>query len=437
MIIVILKMAAVVALVFANAFFVAAEFALVSVRRTKIEQLIREGNAPAKAVRHVINDPDRFIAATQLGITIASLGLGWIGEPALAHFIEPLLQALPQNWIAPTAHVVAAGAIAFTIITFLHVVLGELAPKSVALQYPVKTSLLVARPTALFENLFRPVIWLLNGTGNLLLRTVGLSRPRGHQLVHSVEELMMLVRTSREGGVLEAAEQEMLYNVFRFSDIPARQVMVPRTEMVCLSADASPNEVIDLAARHPYSKFPVYEQDLDNIIGIVHTRELLRFLQSGRYESSIRGLMHKPFIVPESIRVGDLLAQLKQRRIHMAILMDEFGGTAGLVTLEDLVEEIMGDVQDQFDTAEPEIQVLPDGSAILSGLVAIEEINEHFDLKLKDPNYDTIAGFVLGQLGRMATVGDEVETQGVRLRVEALDGLRIARLSLFRTDLEG
>jgi len=226
----------------------------------------------------------------------------------------------------------------------------------------------------------------------------------------------------------------MIQAVFDFGDTLARQVMVPRTEMIAVDADAPFSEVVQLAQEYPLTKFPVYEGDPDNIIGIVHVRDILRALaqgKGGRKETSVRGIMREALFMPESIRVNDLLAEFRARRQHIAILLDEYGGTAGLVTLEDLLEEIVGEVRNPFEQGEPEIQRLPDGSALVNGLTPIEEINDAFDLDLHDPNYDTIAGFVLGKLGRMAQVGDEVEADGVRLRVEALDGLRIARLSLF------
>jgi len=242
----------------------------------------------------------------------------------------------------------------------------------------------------------------------------------------------MLVEASHEGGVLAADEREMLHAIFDFGQLAARQVMVPRTEMVCLPATASLDEVAQLAAEHALTKFPIYEGDLDHILGIVHIKDLVRVMYTkSEKATSVRGIMRSALFLPENVRIDDLLIQFRRRRQHIAILLDEYGGTAGLVTLEDLLEEIVGDVQDAFDREEPEIQRLPDGSVLLSGLVQIEEVNEEFGLDLSDPHYDTIAGYVLGRLGRLARVGDAVKAGGIRLRVEALDGLRIARLSLF------
>jgi len=431
----VLRLGSIVVLVGLNAFFVAAEFSLVSVRHTRVEELIAQGNRAAVVVGRAVADPDRFIAATQLGITLASLGLGWVGEPALADLIVPLLRFLPEAWVGAAAHSIAS-TVAFIFITFMHVVAGELAPKSIALQDPERTALVVARPTEWTLHLFRPAIWALNGAGNALLRLVGIQPTSGHGRVHSVAELRMLVEASHQGGVLQAEEREMLDAVFGFGQLTARQVMTPRTEMVCVSVAASLSQVAQLAAEHSLTKFPVYEDDLDHILGIVHTKDLVRVMQTEHETTTVRGVMRPALFLPEGVRVDDLLLAFRRRRQHIAILLDEYGGTAGLVTLEDLLEEIVGDVQDTFDQDEPEIQRLPDGSALLSGLMQIEEVNEEFGLNLSDPRYDTIAGYVLGHLRRLAKVGDEVTGGGIRLRVEALDGRRIARLSLFFKDAE-
>jgi CBS domain containing-hemolysin-like protein len=424
-----LSLVGVAALVLANGFFVAAEFALVSVRRTRIEELLQQGNPGANAVKKALEDPDRFIAATQLGITIASLGLGWLGEPALAHLIEPILAWLPETWLNIASHSISA-AIAFAIITFLHVVVGELMPKSIALQKPEATALVVASPTLFTEMLFKPAIWALNGTGNFLLRLIGMQAASGHEMVHSVEELKMLVEASEEGGVIEDTERDMLHAVFNFGDLTARELMVPRTEMAAVDADAPLDELIHLAITHPRSKFPVYEGDLDHIIGLAHVKDLVRVQHDQRRAATIRGILREVLFVPDTTRVDNLLQQFRAKKQHMAVVLDEYGGTAGIVTLDDLVEQIVGEVHDQFDKSAPAIQRLPDGSALIDGLTLIEDVNNSLNVSLKDDYYDTIAGYMLGRLGRMAKVGDVLEQDGLRLKVEAMDGLRIARVSL-------
>jgi len=427
-----LRIVAVFVLVLANAFFVAAEFSLVSVRRTRVAELVQQGNAAAAWVQKAIDNPDRVIAATQLGITLASLGLGWIGEPALSHLLEPVVSLFPLENRTEVSHTLSAG-IAFTLITFLHVVVGELAPKSIALQNPEATSLVVARPTVWTEWIFKPFIFLLNGAGNLLLRLVGIRPAGAHALTHSVEELRMLVNASAEGGVFEPEEGEMLNAILDLNTLLVRQVMIPRTEIVAVEADTPLEEIITLVTQSTYTKFPVYDDTLDQILGIVHVKDLLRALQDPNCrDCTARAFAREPLYVPETIPVNALLKRFRDDRQHIAIVLDEFGGTAGLVTLEDLLEEIVGEVSDPFDVITPEIQTLPDGTALIDGLTLIEEVNEQLGLDLQDPNYDTIAGYVLGRLGRIARAGDTVEAGGVRLRVEAMDGLRIARLSLVR-----
>ena len=427
-----LQLLAVVLLVGANGFFVAAEFSLVSVRRTRIAELVAEGNASAEAVQKAITNPDRVIAATQLGITIASLGLGWIGEPALSHWLYPLVQLFPGEIQSEVSHSIAAGA-SFAIITFLHVVVGELAPKSIALQNPEGTSLVVARPTLWTEWLFKPVILLLNGTGNALLRLVGVKPVTGHELVHSIAELKMLVTASTEGGVVEEDESEMLHAIFDFGELMVRQVMIPRTEILAVDGDMPLDEVTRLVTENSYTKLPVYEGDLDQILGVLHVKDLLRLItQSGEQHGTARSLVRDTLFVPETLSVNQLLHQFRDNRQHIAIVMDEFGGTAGLVTLEDLLEEIVGEVHDPFEDQADDIQTMPDGTILIDGLMLIEDVNQHLGLNLIDPHYDTIAGYVMGKLGRIPKTGDVIESGGVRVKVETMDGMRVERLQLTR-----
>jgi CBS domain containing-hemolysin-like protein len=427
-----LGVVAIVILVLTNGFFVAAEFSMVSVRRTRIAELVARGETGAEAVQKAIENPDRVIAATQLGITLASLALGWVGEPALSHLIHPILTIFPDAIRPELSHSLAA-AFSFVVITFLHVVVGELAPKSIALQDPERTSLFVARPTLFVERLFKPAIWALNGAGNILLRLVGIQPASGHQLVHSVEELKMLVTASAESGVVEAEESEMLHAIFDFGELVVRQVMVPRTEVIAVEANTPLEDIISLVTHSSYTKFPVYEENLDHMVGIVHVKDLLHAMQKDDCQGCIaRTFAREPLFVPETISVSALLRHFRDNRQHIAIVMDEYGGTAGLVTLEDLLEEIVGEVSDPFDVVTPEFQRLEDGSVLIDGLSLIDEVNEQVGLNLVDPNYDTIAGYILGRLGRMARSGDIVEGDGVRLRVNEMDGLRIERVSLTR-----
>jgi CBS domain containing-hemolysin-like protein len=428
----IFKLFLVILLVLANGFFVAAEFSLVSVRRTRVAELVANGHSGAEAIQKAIENPDRVIAATQLGITLASLGLGWLGEPALSHLLQPVVALFPLSIQSEVSHSISA-VIAFVVITFMHVVVGELAPKSIALQDPERTSLVVAGPTLLTERIFKPAIWALNGTGNALLRLVGVEPASGHELVHSVEELKMLVTASAEGGVVEAEESEMLHAVFDFGNLLVRQVMIPRTEIIAVEADTSLEEIIGLVGQSTYTKFPVFEENLDQIAGIVHVKDLLNALQSPECQDYVaRNLAREALFAPETVSVNILLRQFRDNRQHIAIVMDEYGGTAGLVTLEDLLEEIVGEVSDPFDLNNPDIQAQPDGSVLIEGLTLIEDVNQQLGLELDDPAYDTIAGYMMGKLGRIPRLHDVIEGDGVRLQVEEMDGLRISRLSLTR-----
>ena len=429
-----LGLVAVVVLVLLNGFFVAAEFSLVSVRQTRITELVAAGNAKAKTVQEALKNMDRVIAATQLGITLASLGLGWIGEPALSHLIKPLLDLFPADLRPGLSHSLSSG-LAFAIITFLHVVVGELAPKSIALQDPENTSMVVAAPTLWSERLFKPFIWALNGTGNALLRLVGVEPASGHELVHSVAELKMLVTASTKEGVVAEQESELLHAIFDFGDLLVRQVMIPRTEIIAVEADLPLNEILPLITESTYTKIPVYDDDLDNLLGIIHVKDLLRMMQEPDWQNStVRSLIREPLYVPETLLVSALLRELRDNRQHIAIILDEFGGTAGLVTLEDILEEIVGEVSDPFDTFTPEIEALEDGSYMIDGMCLMEDVNHALDLDLHDPAYDTIAGYALGKLGRIPKVKDKIDSEDVTIEVEAMDGMRIDRLRLTRLE---
>lgn len=425
-----LRILAVIVLVLANGFFVAAEFSLVRVRPTRVDELIAKGNITARIVRRAIDDPDRFIAATQLGITIASLGLGWLGEPAVAHLIEPLLTWLPGSWIGVTAPAISA-AIAFSLITFLHVVLGELAPKSVALQYPEETAFTVAKPTVFFENLFRPVIWLLNGTGNLILRTVGLQAPPGHQRVHSVEELKMLVTASEREGVIEAEDREMIHRAFEFSERQVHEVMIPRIDIVGLESTATVADLLRVFQKHSHARFPIYEENLDNIIGVVAIKDVLRCLAENPqcFDQPLRDLIRPPYFVPESKPIGDLLAEMRRQQRQMAVVIDEFGGTAGIVTAEELVEEIVGRLSDELAKEPPAVETIDEHTFQIDAGQRVDEVNEELHLNLPEADeYETIAGFVLHNLRRIPKEGEQFKYDNLRVTITAMKGPKIEKV---------
>ena len=423
---------AIMTLVLANGFFVAAEFALVTVRKTRIDQLIAEGSATARVVRRALTDPDSYIAATQLGITMTSLGLGWIGEPALAVVIEPAFTVFGDRIAAATAHSIGF-TIAFAVITALHIVLGELAPKTVALQHPERTSLIVARPTELFMRVFWPFITLLNGMGRTVVGAFGLRGPSGHSLVHSQEELKMLVTASQEAGVIEEDEEQMLHRVFGFADLTAGQVMVPRTEMVAVSDDAAIDALLQAVSRGAHDRYPVYRKDFDNIVGVLHLADLVPVLAHGG-PVDVAALAREAYTVPETMPADTLLGEMRARSTPLAIVIDEYGGTAGLVTFAGLMERIVGSLGQ--DGSAGRITVLADGSALVDGLALVTDVNEQFGLHIDEDVYNTLGGYVLGRLGRRARLGDRVEVERRTMRVEALDGLRVARVFISKPRAE-
>jgi putative hemolysin len=420
-----------------NAFFVSVEFAAVASRRTHIELLAEAGNAPAKIVKSWLENPaarDHLIAASQLGITAVSLALGAVGENTFEAMLAPFFArwriSTNFQFLVPILAVLPL-VISLVIVTSIHVVFGEQVPKVATLHQPEKFALIAARPMQAFSRIFKWFIDLLDWATRHVLSLMGIKMVGEHSVVYSVEEIKQILDDSEEGGVLQPPEHEMLHAIFDLGELLVRQVMIPRTEIQAVEADTPLEELVQLVTGTAYTKFPVYEDNLDQIIGILHVKDILRILDapdSAHYTA--RKMVRDAIFVPETISVSELLHQFRQNRQHIAIILDEYGGTAGLVTLEDLLEEIVGEVSDPFDKITPEIQRQADGSVIIDGMTLIEEVNEQLGLDLQDSNYDTIAGFMLGGLGRIPKVGDLIERDGVRLRVEAMDGLRIASISL-------
>jgi len=424
------RLGVVAVLVLANAFFVAAEFALVSSRRTRIEAMIRRGDAKAKLARRAILRIDRSISGTQLGITLASLGLGWMGEPAVARVIESLFAGLGP--LAPIATHGVAGVVAFLAITFLCIVLGELTPKALALIYPERIGSWVAGPLIAFTAATNPFIWLLRGSANLVLRVFGLRAPTTLERLHTGEELRMLVDQSAKAGKLDRDDARLLANVFEFSEKTAREVMTPRTEIVALEHDASLADAADLIARARRSRYPVMRASLDDITGIVHAKDVLAALRApaaaGGTPAQLAELVRPVHFVPGSREVEDVLADMKLMRVHMVIVLDEFGGTAGLVTMEDLLEEIVGQIYDEYDRPGPQRPsgvALPPGAAV-PGNLDLAEVNARLGLALASEDYTTLGGYLFGKLGRLPTAGDRVPVDGGSFEIVAMDGRRVA-----------
>ena len=421
------RLAGLLALVCANGFFVAAEFSIVTVRKTRIDQLIAEGHSRARAVRRAISAPDRYIAATQMGVTMASLGLGWIGEPAVASLIFPAFATLPHLVAETTAHSIAV-AIAFALITAFHIVLGELVPKWIALERAETVALWVVKPTELYMRALWPFIHLMHGTARTIVTALGLRGSEHRGGVHSEEELKMLVTASQEAGVLEEKEEQMLHRVFGFADLTAGQVMVPRTEIVGVAADTPRDAILELLARSGHTRLPVYRTSMDDIAGILYITDLLKPLDRGGAINA-GALAREVLMVPETLRADDVLAEMRRRGVREALVIDEYGGTAGLVTFASLMERIVGDLSTTAGGA-LRINALPDGSVEIDGLVLVADVNEQFGLHIDQDTYTTVGGFVLGELGRRPQLGDAVTVENRTLRVDALDGIRVARVWL-------
>lgn len=367
--------------VLANAVFVAAEFALVSVRRTRVKEMVDQGVKGARRLERAINDLDRYIAATQLGITLASIGLGWLGQPALARLLLPVFQALGFPWSPMAAHSLAFG-IAFLGISFLHVVLGELAPKTVALQVPDRMGLWVTGPLQVFERIFRPFIWVLNSVGAWFVRLLGFRPVQGPLgQVHSVTELTLVMEASEKAGVLERQEREMMHGVLAFGDMMVKQVMTPRVEIVGVSVKDAPETIVQTALEVGYSRLPVYESSSDEIIGVLHVKDLLNlFSETEKDVVVIQDLLRQPYFIRAGTRVLDLLQEFRRGENHMALILDDFGELIGLVTLEDLLEEIVGEIKDEYDLTEGHLVLDRDGSFIVAGKASTRDCLSDLDV---------------------------------------------------------
>lgn len=418
--------------VFLNAYFVASEFSLVALRKTRINELVKKGSRNAKLLQSALNDLDNYISSTQLGITIASIALGWVGEPAVASIVEPFFTFLPENHALLTTHVVSVG-IAFILITFLHIVLGELAPKTLALQRSEKVSLVIISPLVFFTRVFQPVIWILNAAGRLTLRALGLSE-QGEQFTHSEEEIKMLLMQSSKSGAIPSKEVEMVYNVFQLGDIPAKAVMIPRTDVVSFNVATSLREVIKKAEQNPHSRFPVFETSIDNVIGFIHIKDVYRELmkQGEQIKLSQINITREILYVPEVKKIDGVLSEMRRKRVHLAVVNDEFGGTAGIITIEDIIESVIGEIEDEFDQPFQEIARQKDGSYLILGHTTIDEIRTRFNLPLKGQGYTTIGGLVFGLLGHEPRVGDSVQISNLKFEVKKIEGKRIKLLKMRR-----
>jgi putative hemolysin len=406
-------------LILLNAFFVAAEYGLVTSRRTRIIELRNQGDRRARDVLRLTSDPPQFITAMQLGVTLTSLGIGALGETALSHAFDRVM-----------ATALAVG-LAYVILTFFHVVLGELVPKGVALPNAEATALRVAAPVRAFFAVFRPFIWVLRRATEMVLRVFGLSAPGADADVYTEAELKMLVSSATEHGELEQQEQELIYKVFAFADKEAADVMVPRPEVVAVSIEMPPEEALAVTIEAPYTRYPVYRSSLDDVVGILHVRDLFQAIHDrGLAAVDLESILRPAYVVPETKDLAALLTEFRRENQHMAIVVNEYGNVEGVVTLEDLLEEIVGEIEDEFDLPDESVEQVDEDTIRIDGTFPIDDFNERFGTELPIEDYHTLAGFVFGQLGRAPEVGDDVTWDGLRFDVVDVEGSRINRIAV-------
>jgi magnesium and cobalt exporter, CNNM family len=414
-----LELLGVAALILLNGFFVAAEYGLVTARRTRIIELQHQGDRRARDVLRITSDPPRFIAAMQLGVTLTSLAIGALGERVLTREFDA--------WMATALAI----ALAYLILTFFHVVIGELVPKGFALGHKEGTALRVAAPVRAFFAIAQPLIWLLEASTEAVLRVFGVEPPGAEHDVLSEAELRMLVSRSTREGEIEVGEQQMIDKVFDFGDQQAAEVMVAKPDVVAISVEMPPEKTLETVLDHPYTRYPVYRETIDDVVGVLHVRDLFSAIHDrGLADVRLDDLLRPAYIVPETKDLASLLQEFRRTKTHFAVVVDEYGAMAGIVTLEDLIEEIVGEIEDEFDVAVEPIEQVDDDTWRLDGRFPIDEFNERFGTDLPEEDFHTVAGFVFGQLGRAPEPGDDVAYNGVRFDVLEVEGNRIERLAV-------
>jgi len=418
-------------LVFLNGFFVATEFAIVKVRSSQIDLKVKLGSRAATLARHITRNLDSYLAATQLGITIASLLLGYLGEKVFSNLILESFDALHIHLSLQLAQGIAL-PFAFIIITALHIVFGELAPKSFALQNPATTSISVAYPLQFFYLVFKPLIWVLNGFAGLILRLAGI-HSAGSYDTHSSEELQLILEQGKQSGALDSDEHELIQNVFDFKDRMVKNIMVPRTQIAGIEVNTAQDEFLEKVINEGYSRIPVFEETIDHIVGVVHAKDILPIL-AAKKALDIKTIIRQPYFVHESKKIHDLLNELQLKRLQIAIVLDEFGGTAGMVTLEDIVEELVGEIQDEYDEETPIVETISENEYIVDGKATINDANEFLPLELpEDESYDSVAGLLNYIFGRIPEIGDETIFAGYHISVlkkseRMVESVRLERL---------
>ncbi|RDI94787.1 HlyC/CorC family transporter [Meiothermus sp. QL-1] len=425
-------------LILVNAFFVAAEFSLVAIRRSRVEQLAESGSWQGLLLKQAIGRLDTYIATTQLGITATNLILGAFGEPYVTRLIVSgiaLLFGETEASLAANNSLLSSFsfALSVTLITFVTVLFGELVPKGVALQRTEQVASLAILPLNLFQRLTSPLVWLFSRSGNFFLRLLGLKEAPSHSMVGSAEELKLIVEASSKQGVLDESEGEIISQILDLEETQVRSIMVPRVEMVTIAAEATLREFRQMVREHRYSRVPVYQGTVDNIIGIAYARDLLEFSESALDSTLVKSICHPAYFVPETMGARELLREMRRRKTHMAIVVDEFKGTAGLVTLEDIIEEIIGEIYDESDEEEEAlIQELGPGVFIMDAAIPLEDVSEKLGIALPEGEYDTLSGFLMDEFGRIPEVGEQLEYAGFLFTVETADPRGIERVRVER-----
>lgn len=421
---ILLNLFLVVFLIAMNGFFVAAEFSSVKMRSSRLETLIQEGNRRAKYAKKLTDELDESLSVTQLGITLASLGLGWIGEPFVAELILPLTHSMGLN--DTLGHTISF-AIAFTIITSAHIILGELTPKSMAIANTEKIMLSIAFPMLIFWKVFYPFVWLLNKTANLVSKCLGIEIKGEGEIAHNPEEIRLLMEESHKQGLVDDTEVDFVDNVFDFSELNVREIMVPRTDMVCIYLNKSYEENLKIILEEQMTRYPICIEDKDHIIGFLHVKDFLNATLSNK-KIGLRQLARKVFFVPESMDLTVLLKSMQKNKLQLAIVVDEYGGTAGMVTIEDIIEEIVGDIQDEFDEERPTIEKRDENIYSVDAKMSLEDLKDELEIEIDDDDVDTIGGWLYDRLGGEPQVGQQSSYEGNTFSVEEIEGLRITRV---------
>ncbi len=421
-------------LVFLNGFFVAAEFSLVTVRKTRIDELLLEGNKAASYTKRAILDLDRYIAGTQIGITIASLALGWIGEDTVEKMVTGLFNLMQINISSNITHTIST-IIAFTIVTFLHVILGELVPKSIAIQFSEKTALTIAKPMALVILILKPLIYSLNGTGQFILKMIGIKPRNDHGVTYSPSELISLIKESEKAEMLDQFEVSMLKKTFRFSETSVSEIMTPRSKVQCIDLNDKEEDIFSFVSSCKHTRYPVYSGDIDNITGVIYLQDLFTYQQQG-----LKGRLHeiiKPVMfIPEYIKLDSMIEKFQENKTQLSVIIDEYGGVSGIITLRDVIESVFGEIKDWHDAGKKEeLKENINGDIVVRGDIRIDELNDRYEWSISNEEYDTIAGFLMDSLGKVPCKNDTLETEFATFIVTEMDNRQVAEVKIIKKEI--